>query len=69
MFFQATRGAQESKVSPLNISAKFSFLDVHDLVFLVPARYPLYSRNAIELSLEFLVNLNLVMQRVMSSSR
>lgn len=37
MFFQATRGAQESKVSSHSISAKFSVLDVHDLVFLVPA--------------------------------
>lgn len=42
MFFQAIRGAQESKVSSRSISAKFSFLDVHDLVFLVPAWYPLY---------------------------
>lgn len=46
MFFQAARGAQESKVSSHSISAKFSFLDVHDLVFLVPTWYPLYSRNA-----------------------
>lgn len=44
-------GAQEFKVYSHSISAKFSFLDVRDLVFLVAAWYPLYSRNAIELFL------------------
>ncbi|CAM5160999.1 unnamed protein product [Natator depressus] len=43
--YKAICGTQEPKIFTSNFHAKFHFLGVYDLVCLVPARYPLYSRS------------------------